>query len=98
MGPSQFYMQKLIKKLGLKTFKVNAKGRNVYLNRRRRVLHPCDGLPAMGSLVEMEVKYVLGLIERMCAEVPLEAPWLAPHAEEWDRMTFSQVRSAVNLT
>ena len=90
VGPSQFYMQKIIKKLGLKTFKVNAKGQNVYLNKRRRFLHACDSLPKMGSLVEMEVKYVFGLIERMCEEIPLDEPWMAPKAKEWDRCTFAQ--------
>lgn len=44
----------------------------------------------MGSLVEMEVKYVFGLIEKMCEEVPLEKPWTAPKAEEWDKLTFGQ--------
>lgn len=80
----------MIKKLGLKTFKVNAQGENVYLNKKRRFLHECDGLPAMGSLVEMEVKYVLDLLSRMCKDIPQDAPWKALQSFTWDRTTFSQ--------
>ena len=69
---------------------MNAKGKNVYLNQWRRFLHQCDSLPKMGSLVEMEVKYVFSLIKQMCEQIPTDKPWQAPQAQEWDRITFSQ--------
>jgi len=27
-------------------------------------------------------------MDKMGEEIPVEAPWDAPHAEEWDTMTF----------
>ncbi|KAI2810117.1 hypothetical protein BLOT_001273 [Blomia tropicalis] len=90
VGPTQFYMQRMIKKLGLKTFKVNANGQNVYLNEKRRFLHEVDTLPQMEKLVEMEVKGALDMIETMSDQIPLDEPWNAPYANEWDRITFDQ--------
>lgn len=109
VGPQQLYMQRLIKELGIDTYKVNGKGHSVYLNKvsplrsqlsrlliisidiqKQRYLHACDSLPRLGSMAEIEIKHVLRQIDRMCNEIPLDEPWKATRAAQWDQITFAQ--------
>jgi monoamine oxidase len=34
------------------------------------------------------VEHVLRTLDQMADTVPVEAPWLAPEADAWDRMTI----------
>ena len=44
----------------------------------------------MGFLASLDVNHVLRLMDRMGEEIPAEAPWRCPHAEQWDQMTFKE--------
>ncbi|GIX94420.1 amine oxidase B [Caerostris darwini] len=55
----------------------------------KRVCHEAPGFPGDQNLfVSMDVNNMNCLIEKMGKEIPANAPWDAPHAEEWDKMTF----------
>jgi monoamine oxidase len=45
-----------------------------------------------------QLERVLRRLDEMAAEVPVEAPWLAPHAEEWDAITAGAWYDAQELT
>lgn len=46
----------------------------------------------MGSLLgALDVNNFWQLLDKMAREVPLEAPWNAPYALEWDKMTVKQL-------
>lgn len=46
----------------------------------------------MGSLLgALDVNNFWQLLDKMAHEVPLEAPWNAPCALEWDKMTVKQL-------
>jgi len=49
-------------------------------------------LPSMGSLLgALDVNNFWQLLDKMAREVPLETPWNAPCALEWDKMTVKQL-------
>jgi len=49
-------------------------------------------LPSMGSLLgALDVNNFWQLLDKMAREVPLEAPWNAPCALEWDKITVKQL-------
>ena len=49
-------------------------------------------LPSMGSLLGvLDVNNFWQLLDNMCRKVPLEDPWNAACALEWDGMTVQQL-------
>ncbi|KAH7639683.1 amine oxidase [Dermatophagoides farinae] len=91
VGPSQHYIQKLIQKLGIETYKIDVTGKSVYLNQKRRYLHNGNELPSLSNkLVELEIRHVLKLMDEMSEQLPRDEPWKHPQAIEWDRQTFGQ--------
>jgi monoamine oxidase len=92
VGPTQNRVLKLIKDLGLKTFKTYIKGENVYYRQEnapglRRQTYTGTIPPANpASLVELAK--ALNSLDTMAQDVPLEAPWKAGRAVEWDGQTF----------
>lgn len=54
------------------------------------MVHSCDENPRLGLLADHDVRQTLKLIEQMCDWIPVEEPWKAPQAYEWDRITFAQ--------
>ncbi|KAF7494167.1 Amine oxidase [flavin-containing] B [Sarcoptes scabiei] len=95
VGPSQLYVQSLIRKLNIPTYKISDVGgsrrKSVYLSENERSLHQADRLPSLkNKLVEFEIKYMLALLDRMSRELPRDKPWLHRKALEWDRQTFRQ--------
>ena len=49
-------------------------------------------LPSVGSLLGfLDVNNMWQLMDKMAKQVPLDAPWNAPHAKEWDRLTVKQL-------
>ena len=49
-------------------------------------------LPSMGSLLgALDVNSFWQLLDKMAREVPLEAPWNAPCALEWDKVSVKQL-------
>ncbi len=96
VGPTQDRVLKLIDKLGLKTFPTYNSGENVYYRSdAAQKLTTYTGAipPASGpSLVELAV--FLGKLNSMAQEVPLDRPWDAAKAEEWDGQTFETFKLA----
>jgi len=92
VGPTQNRVLALIKDLGMKTFKTYINGKNVYYRKAnppglRRQLYTGTIPPASpASLVELAK--ALNSLDKMAAEVPLEEPWKASSAHEWDRQTL----------
>ena len=49
-------------------------------------------LPSMGSILgALDVNNFWQLLDKMAKQVPLEDPWNAPCALEWDTMTVKQL-------
>lgn len=90
VGPTQDRILPLIKELGLKTFPTYNTGENIYyrsdsptpLQRYSGTIPPAN----VASLVELS--QVLSKLDQMALEVPLDAPWTAARAPEYDSQTF----------
>jgi len=94
--PSQFgWAQERITKLaadvGVDTFKTYNEGQNVYWAdgqlRRYDSSGPLGPIPPDPTGVPDAAKALLQINE-MASQVPLETPWTAPRAAEWDGQTF----------
>lgn len=76
IGPVQERMTALVDELGLETFVTYSEGETL-----RAV--PGFNENTFGGLLE-----VFADLDRMASEVPLDEPWSAPHAKEWDSQTL----------
>jgi monoamine oxidase len=87
-GPGQDLVQALARELGVATFDTFAEGDTVYYNAGQRSTYSGDIPPAnAAALAELEASILL--LNQMAVEVPVEQPWTAPHAHEWDQQTIA---------
>ena len=86
IGPTQDHLATLAAEVGVTTFPTYNEGKNIqYTQGVRRVYEgalPMDDPEAMMEAVEVMLDLNL-----MANEVPLDAPWTAPNAAEWDNQT-----------
>jgi monoamine oxidase len=86
VGPTQDRVLKLIEQLGLRTFKTFVDGDNIYY--RGGSLQRYSGtIPPADPVALVELANVLAKTDSMAKQVPLDAPWNAPSALEWDSQT-----------
>ncbi len=88
VGPGQGRVLGLIADLGLTTFPTYDEGQHVLeINGR---LHRYRGrIPRLNLLALLDAGQVWLRLERMARQVPLDAPWQAPRAREWDSLTVA---------
>ena len=87
VGPTQHRVLELAKALGVATFPTHNEGDNLveFGGRLRRYR---GAIPRINPAVLLDVGQAQLRIDRMARTVPLEAPWRAPKAEQWDAETF----------
>ncbi|KAH3812755.1 amine oxidase [flavin-containing] B-like [Dreissena polymorpha] len=90
VGPTQNRIYRLAKELGLKLYKVNYKQKTVM------DLRGCWG-KFMGTIPPfwnpwkiLDLNHFIRTFDLMADQVPVEAPWKAKKALQWDRMTVEQ--------
>ncbi|KAF8784682.1 Amine oxidase [flavin-containing] [Argiope bruennichi] len=89
VGPTQDHLFRLTKELGVDTYKINQDLKCLFYRNGRRLLHDSTEFPyERNPFVNMEMNNIIRLIDKMGEEIPANAPWDAPHAEEWDLMTY----------
>ena len=87
VGPTHIHMIALAKAVGVGTFKTYNEGQNVQYLRGQRSLYPAAELPPDPDVQQALIAAVTKL-DPMAAEVPVDAPWKAKRAAEWDAMTL----------
>jgi monoamine oxidase len=91
IGPTQNAVAALAKELGLATFPQVDDGDAVYWRSGVRTTYPSGG-PTGGAppdpTILPDLVAVLTLIDQMSASVPVDAPWNADQAEDWDSQTL----------
>jgi len=87
IGPGQDRMAALAKELGVETFPTYNDGENLltYQGRQRRYR---GAIPKMPVHVLADIGQAQLRLDRMAKRVPLEAPWTAKRAEDWDSQTL----------
>ncbi len=92
VGPTQYRVLKLIKDLGLRTFKTYVDGKNVYYRQSNppplRLQEYTGTIPPANPASLVELAKALNSLDKMAAQVPLSEPWKASSAKEWDGQTF----------
>ena len=86
VGPTQDHLLRLAKELGVRTFKEYVTGDNVYVSGDRATRY--QGTVPPDPLILPDAAQLITRINEMSREVPVDAPWAAPKALEWDSTTF----------
>ncbi|MDQ6915933.1 MAG: flavin monoamine oxidase family protein, partial [Actinomycetota bacterium] len=92
IGPTQDRMAALGRELGVGTFKTYNEGDNVYLRNGLRLPYS-SSTPIFGPVPPditgaIEAEKAILQLDDMASRVPLDAPWTASSAAEWDGQTF----------
>ncbi|HSE08428.1 MAG TPA: FAD-dependent oxidoreductase [Nocardioidaceae bacterium] len=86
VGPTQDHLLALARDLGVRTFKEYFTGENVYVSGGRSTRY--EGTVPPDPLILPDAAQLIERINRMSREVPVDAPWAAANALEWDSTTF----------
>jgi monoamine oxidase len=96
IGPTQHRIAALAKEMGVKSFKTYNQGEDLLYVRGQLSPYPASGLPPDPDVQQAVIAAVTQL-DSMATKVPLEAPWKARRAAEWDAMTLDDWSKA-NVT
>ncbi|MGW4059407.1 flavin monoamine oxidase family protein [Amycolatopsis sp. NPDC004747] len=86
VGPTQDHVLALAKQVGVGTFPAYDRGDAVYVSGTRTRRYGGDIPPDLLALPDLGV--AMRRIDQLVGEIPLDAPWRAPKARQWDGMTF----------
>jgi monoamine oxidase len=86
VGPTQDRLYALAREHGAAIFPTWTAGENV-VEIDGRLTRYRGTIPRLRPHVLADVQQAIMRIDRMAAKVPLEAPWTAPKAEQWDSQT-----------
>lgn len=92
IGPTQDRIKALADSLGVATFPTYNIGKNLLYKDGKRTPYATDGLlgavPPVDPAGLANAAIVQASLDDMAKQVPVDAPWTAAKAEEWDRQTF----------
>jgi monoamine oxidase len=86
IGPTQDRMAALAADMGVETFPTYAEGQSV-VEWRGSLRRYSGSIPRINPLTLIDVERAQRKINRLAKTVPLDRPWDAPRAAEWDGMT-----------
>jgi len=86
VGPTQDHVLDLAKELGVETFAATVAGASVYVHGGRAKRFTGDIPPDYLALPDMGL--AMARIARLLPQVPVDAPWKAAKAREWDGLTL----------
>jgi monoamine oxidase len=92
VGPTQDRILALAKEFGVSKFRTYDEGDNVYINSVGQRSTYSDKSP-LGTappdpVILPDLVHVVPTLDQMSTEVPVDAPWKAPSATEWDKQTL----------
>ncbi|XP_039707512.1 amine oxidase [flavin-containing] B isoform X2 [Pteropus medius] len=98
VGPTQNRILRLAKDLGLETYKVNEI--ECLIHHVKGKSYPFRGpLPsAWNPITYLDYNNLWRTMDNMGQEIPSDAPWKAPLAEEWDHITMKELLDKICWT
>jgi monoamine oxidase len=89
VGPTQDHIIGLADDLGVERFTAYNTGNNVYYTNGNRSTFPAD-LPTGNAPLPVapEAAIAIAQLDDMSTRVPVDSPWTAPDAREWDSQTL----------
>jgi monoamine oxidase len=97
VGDTQKRIVALAKEVGMGTFPVYNTGKNVSYFGGQRATYT-GAVPPIDPAALVETQLAITRLDQMALSVPLDAPWKAPNAVEWDSQTFDSWKRANILT
>ncbi|XP_003218986.3 amine oxidase [flavin-containing] B [Anolis carolinensis] len=91
VGPTQNRILRLSKELGLETYKVNEVEHLIHHVKGKSYPFKGPFPPMWNPIAYLDYNNLWRTMDEMGKEIPNEAPWEAPHAEEWDKMTMQEL-------
>jgi monoamine oxidase len=91
VGPTQNHIRALVDELQIATFPAYAQGRNVYLAGGRRTTYSDTGPTGQAPpdvAVLPDLLLAIPALDSMSKQVPVDAPWNAARAAEWDSQSL----------
>lgn len=89
VGPKQTHLLALLREFGIQTTPQYIQGRCIVELNGRRVGGPGESY-SFGSANDAAFSRLLARVRELVSQVPLEEPWTAPRAREWDRITMEE--------
>ncbi|HEX8036147.1 MAG TPA: flavin monoamine oxidase family protein [Ktedonobacterales bacterium] len=88
LGPTQRRLAALARDLGITTYKTYDTGNNIQY--RDGQCHIYSGaIPTTDAIASADVIEAMLTLNMMAMQVPLDSPWTAPSAAEWDAQTLA---------
>ncbi|MFE0257393.1 flavin monoamine oxidase family protein [Streptomyces sp. NPDC059010] len=92
IGPTQDRIKALADSLGVQTFTTYNSGNNLLYKDGRKTPYATDGVlgsvPPIDAAGLANAAIVQATLDDLAKQIPVDAPWTAAKAEEWDRQTF----------
>ncbi|WP_093775204.1 FAD-dependent oxidoreductase [Streptomyces sp. yr375] len=92
IGPTQDRVKALADSLGVATFATYNTGKNLLYKDGKKTPYATDGIlgsvPPIDAAGLANAAIVQATLDDMAKQVPVDAPWTAAKADEWDRQTF----------
>jgi monoamine oxidase len=89
VGPTQTKVLELVKEFGLHTVPQYEEGKDIAELNGKRTTADREGL-GLDAETQAEYDRLIGELNRLTEQVPLDAPWTMPQAEEFDAITFEE--------
>ncbi|XP_023238270.1 amine oxidase [flavin-containing] B-like [Centruroides sculpturatus] len=92
IGPSQNHLFRLTRELGINNYKLDETEHVVYYTKGKLYRYFADSpsIPFWNPIVKLDMLNFARTLDKMGEEIPADAPWKAPRAEEWDTMTYHE--------
>jgi len=90
-GPTQTHIQALATEVGVGTFPTYNTGLSVFYGPRGRETYPTDtplGNAPVDPVVAPDIIVAVTELDQMSTSVPVDHPWTAASADDWDRQTL----------
>uniref|UniRef100_T1IWI1 Amine oxidase n=1 Tax=Strigamia maritima TaxID=126957 RepID=T1IWI1_STRMM len=89
VGPTQNHIRKLATDLEVERFEIDDFLPWIYCTNGSKYTFNKFQLPRFWNpLVNLDFQNMFYRLDKMSEEIPLDNPWLAPHANEWDQMSM----------
>jgi len=87
IGPTQDHMYSLAKEHNVAWYETYNEGKNI-LDLNKTIKTYTGLIPKMDVASLINIDLLLKRLESLAKQIPLEAPWLAPKAKEWDSISL----------
>jgi monoamine oxidase len=87
IGPTQHHIWKWVKESKTETYDTYDSGKNI-LSWKNKISTYTGTIPKIDPISLIDLGFAIEKINKLCKEIPLEAPWTHPKAKEFDSITL----------